>query len=88
MKKVLVSTLLAFCSVVVQAGDLTAGGFSPPVLVPTGGGTIVPAPTSTGVIDLSGINLYCLQYPTIPVVIHLNGEKVEIQIPNPLCPRR
>lgn len=88
MKKVLVSTLLAFCSISVQAG-ITDGDAPPPIRVPGGDGLIVPTPTNTGVINLpTGVDWYCLQHSTIPVVIHLNGEKVEIRIRNPLCPRR
>ena len=83
--KVVTGLLLGLAAVAAQAGGTTAVTSPPPVQVPTGGTITIPTTTTT--TDLTGINWYCLRNPTIVIVVHIGGEKHEVPVPNPLCPR-
>lgn len=93
--------LVLMSSVTFQAyaGGVTQESKDPPLVVPGGvptitiPNTIVPGagviprstPSGTGVV-VPDVFDYCTTHRTIVMIVHIGNEKVEVEIPNPLCP--
>ncbi len=66
-------------------GSGVAAGGTAPVIIGGGGGSASLIPIgSTGGFDISRIARCVFISPTITIIEHIGGEKVEVPIPNPL----